>query len=301
MLIQEEYDNIFKYYQQGIYNVGNKRIVAIGDIHGDYKVFINILRKANIIDNRNNWIAKDTHVVQVGDILDRKSRSDNNYSDEDSEFLIIGLILKLQIEAFLKNGGYHPIIGNHEIMNIMGVFDYVSPKGLQHFKSISDRKIYFEIGNNFCKYLASGWNPIVKINDFLFCHGGIKYCIASKYSIEYINEFMRNTLYNNKMNLYKKEFQDIFINENSILWNRDFSEDKLEESVYYKELMNVLKIYNSKYMVLGHTPQEDGIKSKYNGHVFCIDTGMSAAFHNEESNKVKVHYLEIIDNKIKIH
>lgn len=301
MLIQEEYDNIFKYYQQGIYNVGDKRIVAIGDIHGDYKVFINVLRKANIIDNRNNWIAKDTHVVQVGDILDRKSRTDNNYSDEDSEFLIIGLILKLQIESFLKNGGYHPIIGNHEMMNIMGVFDYVSPKGLQHFKSFEDRRKYFEIGNNFCKYLASGWNPIIKINDFLFCHGGIKYCIASKYSIEYINEFMRNTLYSKKMNLYKKEFQDIFINENSILWNRHFSEDKIEEPVYYKELMNVLKIYNSKYMVLGHTPQEDGIKSKYNGRVFCIDTGMSAAFHSEESNKVNVHYLEIIDNKIKIH
>ena len=301
MLSQEKYNNIFKYYQEGIYNIGNKKLVAFGDIHGDYNAFITTLRKSNLIDNSNKWIGNDTHVVQVGDILDRKSRFDSNSSDEDSEFLIIGLILKLQIESYLSGGGYHPIIGNHEIMNIMGIFDYVSPKGFQHFKNFEERKKYFAIGNDFCKYLASGWNPIVKINDFLFCHGGIKYNIAEKYSILYINEFMRNTLYNKQINLYKKEFNDIFMGENSILWNRDFSEDTQEKNEYYHELMKVLKIYKANYMVLGHTPQENGIKVKYNGHIFCIDTGMSKAFHQNYNEKSKVHYLEVINHKIKLH
>ena len=74
MLRQEDYDKIFKYYQQGIYQIGNKRLIAFGDIHGDYNAFIQLLRKAKIINTKNNWIAKDTHVVQVGDILDRKAR-----------------------------------------------------------------------------------------------------------------------------------------------------------------------------------------------------------------------------------
>lgn len=301
MLSQEEYDNIFKYYQEGIYNIGNKRLVAFGDIHGDYNAFVNVLRKSNLIDKTNKWIGKDAHVVQVGDILDRKPRFDGNYTDEDSEFLIIGLILKLQVEAYLSGGGYHPIIGNHELMNIMGIFDYVSPKGFQHFKTFQERKDYFDIGNTFCKYLASAWNPIIKINNFLFCHGGIKYNIAQQYSIQFINEFMRNTLYGARINLYKKAFNEIFLGEKSILWNRDFSEDKYETLEYNQELMKVLKIYDANYMVLGHTPQSNGIKHKYNGHIFCIDTGMSKAFQQMPNNESTVHYLEVINNKIKLH
>ena len=95
MLSQKKYDEIFNYYQKGVYdNIDN--FVAFGDIHGDYSAFINVLRKANIIDNNENWIAGKMHVIQMGDVLDRKSRSDYS-SDEDSEFRIIGLILKLQI------------------------------------------------------------------------------------------------------------------------------------------------------------------------------------------------------------
>ena len=300
MLRQEEYDKIFKYYQQGIYQIGNKRLVAFGDIHGDYNAFIQVLRKAKIINAKNIWIAKDTHVVQVGDILDRKARF-HYQSDEDSEFLIIGLILKLQIEAYLQNGGFHPVIGNHELMNIMGNFDYVSPKGMQHFNTFQGRKEYFEVGNDFCKYLASGWNPIIKINDFLFCHGGIKYSIASKYSISQINELMRSTLYGNKIALSSKEFQDLFINENSILWNRNYSEDNYESHYILNEIKQVLSLYNAKYMVLGHTPQTNGIKVKYNSHILCIDTGMSAAFRQNYNDKSNIHFLEIIDHKIKIH
>ena len=121
------------------------------------------MRKANIIDNNENWIGGNIHVVQMGDVLDRKSRFEY-FSDEDSEFRIIGLILKLQIDSYLAGGGFHPIIGNHELMNIMGIFDYVSAKGMNHFKSIEDRKRYFKIGGDFCKYLASGWNVVIKIN-----------------------------------------------------------------------------------------------------------------------------------------
>ena len=85
------------------------------------------------------------------------------------------------------------LFGNHEIMNILGIFDYVSPMGIKHFeKGIVGREKYFMIGSDFCKYLACGWNPIVKIGDCLFCHGGINYELASKYSIDNINYIMIN-------------------------------------------------------------------------------------------------------------
>ena len=50
---------------------GVDRIVAIGDVHGDYDNYIAVLQLAGIVDGRGRWIAGDTHLVQTGDIADR--------------------------------------------------------------------------------------------------------------------------------------------------------------------------------------------------------------------------------------
>ncbi|HCQ02865.1 MAG TPA: hypothetical protein DIT99_20230 [Candidatus Latescibacteria bacterium] len=47
------------------------RIVAIGDVHGDVDALVSILRKADVIDARNQWIGGKTVLVQLGDVLDR--------------------------------------------------------------------------------------------------------------------------------------------------------------------------------------------------------------------------------------
>ena len=294
------HNEIFKYYQKGIYPACNK-LYAIGDIHGDFNAFILCLTKAKLIDELHHWCGEDAHVVQVGDILDRKTR-DVEYSDEDSEFKIISLILTLQLEAFLAGGGFHPIIGNHELMNILGIFDYVSPMGMDHFNSKNDRYNYFKIGGDFCKYLACAWNPIIKIGDFIFCHGGISYNISNKYTISDINLIMRDTLYGNADNLKKNFFEELFMNTDSILWNRDYSTDvpRNKESALSRHLDKTLKMYDAKYIVLGHTPSLDGIRTKFNGKVFCIDTAMSGAFGRKSNEMDRIHYLEILLDKNKI-
>ena len=294
------HNEALKYYQKGIYPPVEK-IYALGDIHGDLNAFVTSLRKSGLIDNNFNWCGGKSHVVQVGDILDRKIR-DVEYSDEDSEIIIISLICKLQLEAYVAGGGFHPIIGNHEIMNILGIFDYVSPMGIKHFKNIEGRKDYFKIGNVFCRYLACGWNPIVKIGDFIFCHGGININIARKYNIEYINFIMRDTLFGNSYHLNQPYFNELFLNENSILWSRTYSSDYPKDNAKQHNQLNlnkILQIYDAKYIVVGHTPQVDGITSKYNGKVICIDTGMSEAFGKKNNKNERIHYLEInMNNKI---
>jgi hypothetical protein len=294
---------IFKYYQQGVYPPAEK-IYAIGDIHGDFNAFVIVLKKAGLIDNNYHWIGGNTHVVQVGDILDRKIR-DTEYTDEDSEFKLISLILTLQLESYVQGGGFHPVIGNHEIMNILGIFDYVSPMGLKHFKNsdpkknIDDRKNYFKIGGDFCKYLACGWNPIVKIGNYIFCHGGLNINIAIKYTIPQINFIMRDTLYGNTEHLNTKYFNEMFLNQDSILWNRTYSVNLYPNKEFYenKILTYILKKYKAKYMIVGHTPQDNGIKSRFNGKVFCIDTGMSEAFGKKNNKLERIHYLKILPNK----
>lgn len=297
-LSQNKYDEIFKYYQKAEYNKIEK-IIALGDIHGDLNAFKNCLRKSNLINLQDRWIGGNVHVVQVGDILDRKPRSEDS-SDEDSEFIIISFILKLQIEAYLNGGGYHPIIGNHELMNIMGIFDYVSNMGMRHFRSFNERKEYFRQGGDFCKYLACGWNPVIKINNCLFCHGGISKLNASKYTIREINEIMRSRLYSNKYDMNNMIFQNLFIGEKSILWNRDYSNNEPENQVTLQEIKYVLEKYGCKYMIIGHTPYSEGVKVKYNGHVICIDTAMSSAFGNKKNKMDRIHFIEINKNKVLI-
>ena len=295
-LSQNKYNEIFSYYQKGEYkNV--EKIIGFGDIHGDLKAFKNCLKKAKLINSSGKWIGGKTHVVQVGDILDRKPRHDD-FSDEDSEFLIIGYILKLQIESYLSGGGYHPVIGNHELMNVLGIFDYVSHMGMNHFRNFNERKTYFSPGNEFCQYLACGWNPVIKINNCLFCHGGISKSISMKYSIQDINEKMRSTLYHTNSNLYAPEFQNLFIGEHSILWDRTYSIDEEEKKNIDDQLKFVLNKYKSKYLILGHTPYSEGIKVKYNGRVICVDTAMSSAFGKKKNIYDRIHFIEISKNKI---
>ena len=48
-----------------------KRVVAIGDIHGELDGIVQILTSAGLIDENRQWIGGDTTLVQTGDFLDR--------------------------------------------------------------------------------------------------------------------------------------------------------------------------------------------------------------------------------------
>lgn len=288
------------YYQKGIYPKYEK-VYVIGDIHGDLKAFLYALRLANVIDRKLNWVGGNTHIVQIGDIFDRKTRTEN-YNDEDSEFKICALILKLQYQSYKSGGGFHSILGNHELMNVMGIYDYVSPEGMNHFKkNNSCRSEYFKPGSYFSKYLACTWNPVIKIGDSIFCHGGITPKIASKYKISEINILMRDYLYGNKNHESKSYFKELFLGPQSILWNRDFSvNDNNNNNRNNIKVKEVLSKLNSKYMVIGHTIQSNGIINRYDGSVWNVDTGMSEAFGTRKNPKERIQILFFENNKPRI-
>ena len=48
-----------------------ERIVAIGDIHGDYEQYMKVLTAAGLVDRKGKWAGGETHLVQTGDIPDR--------------------------------------------------------------------------------------------------------------------------------------------------------------------------------------------------------------------------------------
>ncbi len=54
---------------------GADRVVAISDIHGAFGAMVETLQQADVIDEQKAWSGGKTHLVIVGDILDRGPKS----------------------------------------------------------------------------------------------------------------------------------------------------------------------------------------------------------------------------------
>jgi hypothetical protein len=94
-----------------------QRIVAVGDIHGDFNAWRTIAQAAGLMDANGHWAGGNTIFVQTGDIPDRGPDT----------LQIIADIQRLQKEAPKAGGKVYALLGNHEVMNVTGDLRYVSP------------------------------------------------------------------------------------------------------------------------------------------------------------------------------
>ncbi len=92
------------------------RIVAISDIHGAYDAMVRTLQNAGVVAEDLAWSGGATHLVIVGDILDRGPNSRD----------AMDLLIRLEGEAAAAGGKVHVLIGNHEAMNLNSDLRYVS-------------------------------------------------------------------------------------------------------------------------------------------------------------------------------
>ncbi len=68
---------------------GIERVVAFADVHGAYTELVTLLRETGIVDAQDRWTAGRTHLVSVGDLLDRG----------DDSRKVMDLLMRLQGEA----------------------------------------------------------------------------------------------------------------------------------------------------------------------------------------------------------
>ena len=265
-----------------------KRIIIIGDVHGDIKRFKNILIDANVINNNFEWIAEppETIILQLGDQIDSKNRFSNIENWEVlKDYEMIYFTDKLNLIARAKGGYCISLIGNHELMNIIGDFTYVSDNSTS-----SDRVNLFKAKGSLALSLAK--RPIIcKIGDLLFCHAKfdlehLNLLKKHNKTVFYINYLWKNYLETATINIEDKElFDTIILGSNGILWNRN-ENNSLATAKLFKEL-------GITYMFLGHTCY-DKIQLKDNQIWYC-DTGLSRSF-----GKKNYQYLDINGNNINI-
>tara|TARA_B100000768_G_C11249021_1_gene363192 strand:- start:350 stop:1423 length:1074 start_codon:yes stop_codon:yes gene_type:complete len=295
-----------------------EKIVVIGDLHGDWNATINSLKTANLIKDipgekyKKKWIGADTILVQLGDQIDR-CRLDRGpchfhnatKNDEASDIKILEFFTELHKQASKKGGAVYSILGNHEMMNVVGDFKYVSRENLMEFSEdgtlesgINKRKKLFKPGNKYANFLACTRKVAMVIGKNLFIHAGIVPEIANKYKVKDINSIVALFLFDKLKE--QDKYNDLLINPSTspywtrLLGNLNRSSNKqyissicdiIFKSGMLSNLLGTKNIHSIERIFIGHTPQMlKGINTICNNKIYYMDVGVSQAFDSWDPN-----------------
>lgn len=302
------------------------RIIALGDLHGDFDFMIKLLKLSKVIDDSNKWIGGDTFVIQVGDQLDdcRTAGGFNKCGDEygpsnpHADIEIIFFLKDLNDQAMRSGGRVIMLYGNHEILNIIGQPQHLTFKSINAFNGYVDpknetlifrdpldaRKYAFSNGNEYARLLACTHKAVVIIGSNMFMHAGLIPEIAEKLNIN-----NREDLYNFDIVVREwvlglvKKIDLIALNEFGPFWYRKYGKIQKDlplDDEKCSEFASIMKLFKINNMILGHTPQ-NGITSTCGNHLHRIDTAGSRSFdvfiENGQSKRAP-QAIEIKDDKI---
>ncbi|KAL9415705.1 hypothetical protein AB3S75_038988 [Citrus x aurantiifolia] len=241
-----------------------RRIVAVGDLHGDLDQARCALEMAGVLssDGLDLWTGGESVLIQLGDVLDRG----------EDELAILSLLRSLDMQAKAEGGAVFQVNGNHETMNVEGDFRYVDSGGfdecsdfleylndyendweeafvgwvgmserwkedrrlsrnywgplnlVKRQKGVIARSVLFRPGGPMACELARH-GVVLKVNDWVFCHGGLL-----PHHVAYGLERM-----NNEVSLWMKGLSECGNNPkipfiatrgyDSVVWNRLYSRD----------------------------------------------------------------------------
>lgn len=249
-----------------------KRVVAVGDLHGDLAATRSALRAAGVIDDKDAWIGKDTVVVQTGDVLDR--------GDDERE--ILELFFKLEGDARAAGGEFIMLLGNHELMNPAGDFRYVTPGAMADFGE--NRIAGIGPGSTWAKKLAQH-DVVAIVGDTLFAHAGV----LGKYvtQVDAVNLTARCWL--DGQTGGPRDVPMAMQGEDTPVWTRRLGLDPPDCAA----LAHANEKLGIKRQVIGHTVQKE-INAACDGAVWRIDVGLAKLYGGP------IQVLEIVDGTPKV-
>ena len=267
------------------------RVVAIGDLHGDLDAARRAFRLAGAIDSKDNWVGGSLVVVQTGDVLDRG----------DQDRALMEWLESMRRAAQAGGGRLRVLNGNHEVMNVLGDFRYVSAAGFLQFRDLASErqdpgltKLPLEIRGRAAAFLPRGpyalllsSHPTVLIvNDTVFAHGGV---LAKhlRYGLVRINHEVEAWMRGDA------PLPRALQGDDTPFWTRVYGESMTQDAC--DDLKKVLGRLGAVRMVVGHTPQKDGISLACDASLARIDVGMSAAYGDHP-----VQALEIDGPRIRV-
>lgn len=291
-----------------------ERVVAVGDIHGGYQDFLTVLRGTGLVDAELRWTGGETHLVSLGDLLDR-----GDYGRQ-----VMDLLMRLEGEAAEAGGAVHIVLGNHEVMNLTGDLRYVSHGDFAQFGAESRgelpagfvaRRAAFAPDGKYGQWLLT--LPVaIMIDDTLFVHGGLSPELDGLTLIE-LNASSRRDIRDFAAGWHallaadkvgdRADFRDIIDTAARIARAEDSRlrepARKLVEAsaglpfipdgpLWYRgnalchpyveavPLRALLAQFGARRVVIGHTPTRDRrIVSRLGGQVIAADTGLYVEYY----------------------
>ena len=232
-----------------------KRLVAIGDIHGDLGGARSALKAAGAIDGNDTWIGGDLVVVQTGDVLDRG----------DDEKAIYDLLFSLRDQAAAAGGALILLLGNHELMNAAGDFRYVT-RG----QDFGDARVAeLAPGGGYAKKLA-GLNVVAIVGDTMFAHGGVLGEWVTQ--VDEVNRTSRCWLDGQAGG--PEAPPPTLVSDDSPVWTRAAGMPDIDCAPVKAALAKL----GVARMVVGHTVQDKGISSRCDDTVWRIDVGLAKLY-----------------------
>lgn len=261
-------DSFSKRYEQ------RTRTVAIGDIHADGYALETILKGMNLIDADENWIGGETHLIFLGDILDRGLSSRK----------ALDLLIKVEMDALKAGGLVTAILGNHEFMVVKGDLRYFARRDALNYVDVTQKPMGLRntVVNAFSSHTKYGkWidrlPTMISVGNTLFTHAGVESWIMNN-SIEKVNSIVKRW-----MGFYRGVFSQPpahtawAIGPTGPLWTRSVAYGEVDSTDYSKWLSKA----GFERVIVGHSILEEGVPlvqtEKYGQKLVMIDTGISSA------------------------
>lgn len=282
-----------------------ERVVVVGDVHGDYERFMEVLIMAGIANRQVNWTGGATQLIQIGDMLHRGPQSRR----------ALDVLMRLQEQAKRAGGLVEMVLGNHEVMRMTGDYRYVSPGEYAEFRtpnSPRERDNYFENYLESLRYeggefgrpeLTIGFRqqweasfplgraemirafgdrgtygkwlrkrPVALVaGESLILHAGVSPKYLSWDSDRFAGRFKQDLA-----SLPHVKLEDYLADPLGPFWWRGAALQPEEELAGH--FAGLLAQWRVRRMVVGHTPQKGQITPRFGGRVLLADVGLSSLY-----------------------
>ena len=211
------------------------RLLVLSDVHSDVVALKQILKFSQ-------FTKSDTLVV-LGDAICR------------------GHETRQTLDFLMSTTNLLYVLGNHEHLNLLFQFSYVTDQDLLSFNGVQDRVKAFSPEGLYGEYLLR--QPVAaRVGDLVMVHAGISLRLAEKFTIDEMNQkFMTEYLVHGPF---------------GPLWYRAFA--ARQEPAACPELGQVLEKLDARFMVMGHSLVTN-VTTRCKGKAVFVDTGISSAYN----------------------
>ncbi|ESK87261.1 serine-threonine protein phosphatase [Moniliophthora roreri MCA 2997] len=303
-----------------------RHIVAVGDLHGDFPNALKVLQFSGVVDDYGNWTGNADFFVQTGDIIDRGDDTIKLFTWMDKlreqaaatggimlshlgnhEWMnAIGdwrYVYPTELKTFGTVGARQKMLSTGRIGRSWAT-NYTVASRLPLHPSLGPPNTPYPPALHFEKDAdTSEHEEPLSHSAISFVHGGLSptYGDLTPFPSR-INEL--GTMLLRKLQRREQppphppnpypglpadttKAEEALYDSNGPLWYRGWALDP--EDKVCADVEGVLKKTGTRRMVMGHTPDFQGIVSRCNGKIIIIDTGISHAYGGALS-ALSIHY-----------